>query len=130
VALERATVCGRCGRGDTLPGLAFVLSLDPARRPPVGRHPYLQEFYGSVAWAVGPIYADRVGWFDGNATRLFPLPELERAAKIIGLAGGVSAARPRDPVLGILPHDMEHAAGTSYGLPSGGMSMRCSCRTG
>src|SRR5436309_169361 len=44
------------------------------------------------------IYADRLGWFDGNATRLFPLAEGQRAAKIIGLAGGADQvlARARD----------------------------------
>ena len=34
------------------------------------------------------IYADRAGWFDGNATNLFPIPERDRAAKIVGLIGG------------------------------------------
>src|SRR5215475_13607554 len=56
--------------------------------PPLADNPYLQEFYGSVAWSVRAIYADRLGWFDGNATRLFPLAERERAARILGLAGG------------------------------------------
>jgi alkyl sulfatase BDS1-like metallo-beta-lactamase superfamily hydrolase len=56
---------------------------------PLADNPYLQELYGSVAWSVRAIYADRLGWFDGNATRLFPLAERERAAKVVGLAGGV-----------------------------------------
>jgi alkyl sulfatase BDS1-like metallo-beta-lactamase superfamily hydrolase len=56
-------------------------------------NPYLQEHYGSLAWSVRAIYSDYVGWFDGNATNLFPLPEKDRAAKIIGLIGGA------DPVL-------------------------------
>ena len=66
--------------------------------PQLADNPYLQEFYGSVAWSVRAIYADRLGWFDGNATRLFPLTERERAAKIIGLAGGADQvlARARD----------------------------------
>src|SRR6516164_4809493 len=51
-------------------------------------NPYLQEFYGGVEWTVRGIYADRVGWFDGNATTLFPLPAKDRAAKLIGLIGG------------------------------------------
>ena len=34
------------------------------------------------------IYADRAGWFDGNATNLFPLPENDRAAKLVRLIGG------------------------------------------
>jgi uncharacterized sulfatase len=56
--------------------------------PPLAENPYLQEFYGSVAWSVRGIYADYVGWFDGNATHMFPLTEHERAAKLIGLIGG------------------------------------------
>jgi alkyl sulfatase BDS1-like metallo-beta-lactamase superfamily hydrolase len=68
--------------------------------PHLADNPYLQEFYGSVAWSVRAIYADRLGWFDGNATRLFPLPERDRAARIIALAGGVDPmlARARDAV--------------------------------
>jgi alkyl sulfatase BDS1-like metallo-beta-lactamase superfamily hydrolase len=61
--------------------------------PALAANPYLQEFYGGVEWTVRGIYADRVGWFDGNATNLFPLPEKERAAKLVGLIGG------RDQVL-------------------------------
>src|SRR5258706_10571204 len=66
--------------------------------PQLADSPYLQEFYGSVAWSVRDIYADRMGWFDGNATHLFPLGERERAASIIGLAGGTdqTLARARD----------------------------------
>jgi alkyl sulfatase BDS1-like metallo-beta-lactamase superfamily hydrolase len=55
---------------------------------PLADNPYLQEFYGTVAWSVRAIYTDYLGWFDGNAARLFPLPERERAAKIVALAGG------------------------------------------
>jgi len=54
----------------------------------LAENPYLQEFYGGVEWTVRGIYADRVGWFDGNATTLFPLPAKDRAAKLIGLIGG------------------------------------------
>ena len=66
--------------------------------PRLADRPYLQEFYGSVASTVRAIYADRVGWFDGNPTHLSPLSERERAAKIIGLAGGADRvmARGRD----------------------------------
>jgi alkyl sulfatase BDS1-like metallo-beta-lactamase superfamily hydrolase len=56
--------------------------------PPLAENPYLQEFYGSVVWSVRGIYADHVGWFDGNATHMFPLTEHARAAKLIGLIGG------------------------------------------
>ena len=56
--------------------------------PDLAENPYLQEFYGGVEWTVRGIYADRTGWFDGNATNLFPLPEKDRAAKLVGLIGG------------------------------------------
>jgi alkyl sulfatase BDS1-like metallo-beta-lactamase superfamily hydrolase len=61
--------------------------------PALADSPYLQEFYGTVAWAVRAIYTDYAGWFDGNPTNLFPLPENDRAARIVELAGG------RDQVL-------------------------------
>ncbi len=51
--------------------------------------PYLQEYYGTVEWSVRAIYSDHVGWFDGNATRLFPMPDKDRSQKIVALAGGV-----------------------------------------
>jgi alkyl sulfatase BDS1-like metallo-beta-lactamase superfamily hydrolase len=54
----------------------------------LAENPYLQEYYGGVEWTVRGIYADRVGWFDGNATNLFPLPEKNRAAKLVALVGG------------------------------------------
>ena len=59
--------------------------------PALADNPYLQEFYGGVEWTVRGIYADQVGWFDGNATKLFPRPEKERATKLVALIGGVDA---------------------------------------
>jgi alkyl sulfatase BDS1-like metallo-beta-lactamase superfamily hydrolase len=56
--------------------------------PNLADNPYLSEFYGSVEWMVRGIYADRAGWFDGNATALFPLPDKDRAAKLVALIGG------------------------------------------
>ena len=61
--------------------------------PALANSPYLQEFYGTVAWSVRAIYAEYAGWFDGNPAKLFPLLEKDRAARIIELAGG------RDQVL-------------------------------
>jgi len=56
--------------------------------PDLAENPFLQQFYGGVEWTVRGIYADRAGWFDGNATNLYPLPEKDRAAKLVGLIGG------------------------------------------
>jgi alkyl sulfatase BDS1-like metallo-beta-lactamase superfamily hydrolase len=55
---------------------------------PLANNPYLQEYYGGVEWTVRGIYADRAGWFDGNATNLFPPPEKDRAAKLVAMGGG------------------------------------------
>ena len=66
--------------------------------PHLAENSYLQEFYGGVEWTVRAIYADRVGWFDGNASNLFPLPEKDRAARLVRLIGGPDqvVARARD----------------------------------
>jgi alkyl sulfatase BDS1-like metallo-beta-lactamase superfamily hydrolase len=63
--------------------------------PDLAENPFLQEFYGGVEWTVRGIYADRVGWFDGNATNLFPLPEKDRAAKLVGFLGGADQVLAR-----------------------------------
>src|SRR5215831_16811618 len=66
--------------------------------PPLAEDPYLQEFYGGIEWTVRGIYADRAGWFDGNASNLFPLPEKDRAARLVAAIGGPDQvlARGRD----------------------------------
>lgn len=55
------------------------------------RLPYLQEFYGTVAWSVRSVYTGYLGWFDGNPTNLNPLPPYERAKKTISQMGGIEA---------------------------------------
>lgn len=57
--------------------------------PALAGNPFLQEFYGGIEWTVRGIYADQVGWFDGNASTLFPLPEKARATRLVALIGGV-----------------------------------------
>ena len=39
-----------------------------------------------------------VGWFDGNPTKLFPLPEKERATKLVAIIGGVDRVLERGRV--------------------------------
>jgi alkyl sulfatase BDS1-like metallo-beta-lactamase superfamily hydrolase len=61
-----------------------------AKLPPaLAEHPFLQEFYGGVEWTVRGIYADQVGWFDGNPTKLFPLTEQGRATRLLAALGGI-----------------------------------------
>jgi alkyl sulfatase BDS1-like metallo-beta-lactamase superfamily hydrolase len=50
--------------------------------------PYLQPYYGHPEWAVRSIFAGYLGWFDGNATTLFPLSARLEAERIATLAGG------------------------------------------
>jgi alkyl sulfatase BDS1-like metallo-beta-lactamase superfamily hydrolase len=50
--------------------------------------PYLQEYYGTVAWSVRAIFDGYMGWFGGNATNLFPLTVRKRAERYAKLAGG------------------------------------------
>ena len=49
--------------------------------------PYLQEYYGTIAWSIRGIYAGYVGWFDGNPTHIGSMPLKKRAEKIIDLLG-------------------------------------------
>lgn len=56
--------------------------------PDLAKHPYLQEWYGTVAWTVRGIYAQQVGWFDGNASNIHPLTPAARAAKLLAMTGG------------------------------------------
>jgi len=56
--------------------------------PELADNPYLQEYYGTVPWAVRAIYTFHLGWFDGNASNLFPLSNKDRAQRIIDMAGG------------------------------------------
>lgn len=49
--------------------------------------PYLQEYYGTVEWAVKSIYNGYVGWFDGNATNLLPVSQKEYHQTLLELIG-------------------------------------------
>jgi alkyl sulfatase BDS1-like metallo-beta-lactamase superfamily hydrolase len=73
-------------------GMGLEETVDAVKLPERFRQvPYLQEFYGTVAWSVRGIYAGYLGWFDGNPTHLNPLPPQERAAKMVDLMGGREA---------------------------------------
>lgn len=66
--------------------------VDRVRLPEALRHkPYLQEYYGTVAWAVRAYFAGTLGWFDGDPATLFPLAPRARAERLAALAGGPEA---------------------------------------
>jgi alkyl sulfatase BDS1-like metallo-beta-lactamase superfamily hydrolase len=50
--------------------------------------PYLQEYYGTVAWSVRSIYDGYLGWFDETPSRLFPLSRKDLSKRMTNLAGG------------------------------------------
>jgi len=53
--------------------------------------PWLQEFYGKLAWSARAYFAGTLGWFDGNPTNLDRLGPAQEAQRIIALAGGPDA---------------------------------------
>ncbi|MEM6478400.1 MAG: alkyl/aryl-sulfatase [Pseudomonadota bacterium] len=59
--------------------------------PELAEKPFLQEFYGSAAYAARAYYAGTLGWFDGNPTSLGALPPAAEARRFIGLMGGRAA---------------------------------------
>lgn len=77
-------------------GLAPDAIVERVRLPQhLASKPYLQEFYGRVDWSVRSIFTGYLGWFDGNASGLAPLPALERARRMSVLAGGSETLRVR-----------------------------------
>ena len=49
--------------------------------------PYLQEYYGMIEWTVKSVYNGYVGWFDGDATHLLPLPEKQYNQVLLEMIG-------------------------------------------
>jgi alkyl sulfatase BDS1-like metallo-beta-lactamase superfamily hydrolase len=56
--------------------------------PHLKDHPFLQEYYGTVAWSVRSVFSGYLGWFDGDAASLEPASPDDRAAGMASLAGG------------------------------------------
>ena len=51
-------------------------------------HPYLKQTYGTIAASVRAIYHGYVGWFDGDAANLRPIPATDQARWIVDAFGG------------------------------------------
>lgn len=50
----------------------------------------LDELYGQIDWSVKAIYSGELGWFDGQAEDLYPMPYDEESTKTLLLMGGAS----------------------------------------
>ena len=50
--------------------------------------PITGEFYGTVASSVRSLYSGYISWFSGDAVDIAPLPERERARRMLVLMGG------------------------------------------
>jgi len=74
-------------RGRTPDELVAEIELPPQLRD----HPYLQEFYGTVAWSVRSVFTGYLGWFNGDTATLDPASPGERAEGYAALAGGSDA---------------------------------------
>ncbi len=59
--------------------------------PHLAEAPYLQPFYGTVAWSVRSVFSGELGWFDGDSARLNPLTRSEKARLLVRLAGSEEA---------------------------------------
>lgn len=59
-------------------------------------HPYLKEYYGTVAWSVKGVFTSYLGWFSGNPIDLQPLTlknKSKRMMKLIGADKMLDAAK-------------------------------------
>jgi len=50
-------------------------------------HPFLQEFYGTIDWAIRAIFHQYLGWFSGKGSDLNPESPFARAQNLIELVG-------------------------------------------
>lgn len=74
-------------RGHTPDELAGLVKLPPH----LAEHPWLGEFYGSVADHVREIYQGELGFFLGDPTTLRATPPTLAAARLVALMGGREA---------------------------------------
>jgi len=64
-------------RGASADELAREIKLPPH----LASDPYLQPYYGNVAFSVRSIFTGYLGWFSGNAEDLLPLSQAQRASR-------------------------------------------------
>ncbi len=96
----RDRVVRAANAGATLDQVAEDSGLPPA----LADEPALQQLYGQLDWSARALYVNHLGWFDGRAETLYPLPRATIAARSVALMGGVDrlwqeidATLPGDP---------------------------------
>jgi alkyl sulfatase BDS1-like metallo-beta-lactamase superfamily hydrolase len=80
----RDEVVRRANRGEDIDTIAESIELPEH----LAGSPYLSELYGQVAWSARAYYTNKLGWFDGSPSKLYPLDHDELAAREIELMGG------------------------------------------
>lgn len=63
--------------------------------PHLAEAAWLQPFYGRTDWALRALFAGTLGWFDGDAAHIAPLPPAEQATLWVEAAGGAEALKGR-----------------------------------
>lgn len=89
IAYLHAAVVRAANQGEGVEAMAARVAL-PRH---LAEDPWLRELYGQIDWSVRAIYGGELGWFDGAAADLYPLPPAELARREIALMGGVTAVR-------------------------------------
>jgi alkyl sulfatase BDS1-like metallo-beta-lactamase superfamily hydrolase len=73
-------------------GLSIDEIAETAGVPPsLEDEPNLLELYGQADWSARAIYGNELGWFDGRAEALYPVPRAEVAERSVALMGGADA---------------------------------------
>jgi alkyl sulfatase BDS1-like metallo-beta-lactamase superfamily hydrolase len=62
---------------------------------PLASHPFLAEVYGEASHYGPYLYHHALGWFDGDAASINPLPPDEQAARLVDAMGGRAAVLAR-----------------------------------
>lgn len=93
-------------RDRTIQGANAGLSVDTLAQT-IGLPPSLKDdtalapMYGQIDWSVRAIYTNHLGWFDERPETLYPLPQKEKATKLITQLGGL------DKVWSLIDADIE-----------------------
>ena len=77
-------------------GLGMLEIAEQLRLPPELDKPFaVRGYYGSLSHNVKGVYNYYLGWFDGNAAQLQPLPRVEAARRYVEYMGGAEAILTR-----------------------------------